>query len=134
MVSEEIGLNHFLKKKGFEVAAACWPAPSLPEAEPFLELCADCKKCEDYCPVRIRTGQILLKLKTFKGSDLPEQILRPLGYRKKMKESHMPAVASADFFPSETRSCPGLCGKRKRSILRKLQKSSLLIAPDVYFR
>ena len=46
---------------------------SFPEAAPFLELCADCKKCEDYCPVRIRTGQILLKLKSFKGPDWLEK-------------------------------------------------------------
>jgi L-lactate dehydrogenase complex protein LldF len=33
------------------------------EAKDLLALCADCKKCEDFCPVGIRTGDLLLKLK-----------------------------------------------------------------------
>lgn len=41
----------------------------------LLDLCADCKKCEEFCPVRIPTGDLILELKNRKGSSLWEKAL-----------------------------------------------------------
>ncbi len=46
---------------------------SLHESYKTLDLCADCKKCEDFCPVSIPTGELLLKLKSEKGPGLREK-------------------------------------------------------------
>lgn len=48
---------------------------SLKDAGPLLALCADCKKCQDFCPVGIRTGDLLLKLKNARGPKLWEKSL-----------------------------------------------------------
>lgn len=45
------------------------------EAERLLDMCADCRKCETFCPVGIPTSEILLKLKARKGPTFPERIL-----------------------------------------------------------
>lgn len=34
------------------------------EASSLLDFCADCKKCEEFCPVGIPTGELIQKLKT----------------------------------------------------------------------
>lgn len=52
------------------------------EAERLLDLCADCKKCEDFCPVGIPTSEILLKLKNSKGPSVWERALSG-GFRRK---------------------------------------------------
>jgi iron-sulfur cluster protein len=46
---------------------------SVAESERTLHFCADCKKCEDFCPVGIPTGELLVKLKTAAGSSLFER-------------------------------------------------------------
>ena len=45
------------------------------EAEKLLDMCADCRKCEAFCPVGIPTSEILLKLKTRKGPTAVERAL-----------------------------------------------------------
>jgi iron-sulfur cluster protein len=45
------------------------------EAAKLLDMCADCRKCEAFCPVGIPTSEILLKLKTAEGPNLSERVL-----------------------------------------------------------
>lgn len=44
-------------------------------SEKLLGFCADCKRCETFCPVSIPAGELLLLLKEKKGSALWEKIL-----------------------------------------------------------
>jgi iron-sulfur cluster protein len=46
---------------------------SLGESYRMLGFCADCKKCEEFCPVGIPTGDLLLKLKDLQGAGLREK-------------------------------------------------------------
>ena len=48
---------------------------SLKDASFLLDFCSDCKKCEEFCPVGIPTGDLILKLKTKKGPTLWERNL-----------------------------------------------------------
>lgn len=45
------------------------------EATALLDYCADCKKCEEFCPVSIPTSELILKLKQEEGPNLWEKIL-----------------------------------------------------------
>ena len=51
---------------------------SLRESCRTLDFCADCKKCEVFCPVGIPTGELLLKIKQTLGSRLWERTLSSL--------------------------------------------------------
>jgi Fe-S oxidoreductase len=46
---------------------------SLTKSSTLYDFCADCKKCEEFCPVGIPTGELLLKLKNKKGPKLWEK-------------------------------------------------------------
>ncbi len=46
---------------------------SVAESGRTLAMCADCRKCQDFCPVGIPTGELLVKLKTSRGASLPEK-------------------------------------------------------------
>jgi iron-sulfur cluster protein len=46
---------------------------SLREANRTLDLCSDCKKCEEFCPVGIPTGELLLRIKETQGPRLWEK-------------------------------------------------------------
>jgi Fe-S oxidoreductase len=46
------------------------------------DFCSDCKKCEEFCPVGLPTGELLLKLKGNKGPKLWERIVSTI-LRKK---------------------------------------------------
>ena len=46
---------------------------SLEESSKTLDFCADCRKCETFCPVGIPTGDLLLKVKNFQGPNLKEK-------------------------------------------------------------
>ncbi len=48
---------------------------SLDDSFDLLDFCSDCKKCEDFCPVGIPTGELLLKLKAAKKHGLLEKSL-----------------------------------------------------------
>ncbi len=48
---------------------------SLDDSFGLLHFCSDCKKCEDFCPVGIPTGELLLKLKAAKKPGLLEKSL-----------------------------------------------------------
>jgi iron-sulfur cluster protein len=47
-------------------------------SKPLLDFCADCKKCEEFCPVGIPTGELLCRLKEKKGSYAWEKFLSKL--------------------------------------------------------
>jgi iron-sulfur cluster protein len=49
------------------------------------DLCSDCKKCEEFCPVGIPTGEIILKLKAKKSSRYWEWALSTLLRKKKLQ-------------------------------------------------
>ena len=55
---------------------------SLKESSSLLDFCADCKKCEEFCPVGIPTGDLILKLKSEMGPKLWERAVSSL-FRKK---------------------------------------------------
>jgi L-lactate dehydrogenase complex protein LldF len=48
---------------------------SVTEAGQTLSLCADCRKCQDFCPVGIPTGELLVKLKASQGARPREKAL-----------------------------------------------------------
>jgi iron-sulfur cluster protein len=41
---------------------------SLEDSAALLDFCSDCKKCEEFCPVSIPTGELILHLKAEKGA------------------------------------------------------------------
>ncbi|MFC2161644.1 LUD domain-containing protein, partial [Acidobacteriota bacterium] len=47
-------------------------------SKPLLDFCADCKKCEEFCPVGIPSGELLFKLKEKKGGNYFEKTLSML--------------------------------------------------------
>ena len=47
-------------------------------SKPLLDFCADCKKCEEFCPVGIPAGELLFKLKEKKGANFWEKNLSML--------------------------------------------------------
>lgn len=59
---------------------------SLKGSSSLLDFCADCKKCEEFCPVGIPTGDIMLKLKCERGPKLWERTLSTLFRRKHLAE------------------------------------------------
>ena len=63
------------------------------EVDGLLDLCADCKKCEAFCPVGIPTSKILLKLKAWKGPTAFEKALSGLFRRKALTEGAAKALA-----------------------------------------
>jgi iron-sulfur cluster protein len=50
------------------------------------DFCSDCKKCEEFCPVGLPTGEILLKLKGKKGPKLWERSLSTVLRKKGMAD------------------------------------------------
>lgn len=52
----------------------------------LLEFCADCKKCEAFCPVGIPTSELLLKLKNKMGPNLGERALSTVISKKFLTE------------------------------------------------
>jgi len=60
---------------------------SLQDSYKTLDFCADCKKCEEFCPVSIPTGKLILKLKAEKGPGLREKGLSGLFRNKTLAEN-----------------------------------------------
>jgi len=60
---------------------------SLEDIYPLFSFCADCKKCEVFCPVGIPTGELILKLKSKRGPDLGERILSTIFRNRFISES-----------------------------------------------
>lgn len=66
---------------------------SVDEASAILEYCADCKKCEDFCPVGIPTADLLLELKSVRGPGLAEKGLSLLFRKKRFVQRAKAAIA-----------------------------------------
>jgi Fe-S oxidoreductase len=66
---------------------------TLDESYRTLDLCSDCKKCEEFCPVGIPTGELLLKIKKIKGSMPWEKGLSSLFRSKGLAESGVGVLA-----------------------------------------
>jgi iron-sulfur cluster protein len=60
---------------------------SFGQALSAADYCADCKKCEDFCPVGIRTGSLLLSLKLRRGPALWERMLSGLFRHARWQEA-----------------------------------------------
>ncbi|MGB8951065.1 MAG: LUD domain-containing protein [Candidatus Aminicenantales bacterium] len=59
---------------------------SAKETDALLELCANCKKCEEFCPVGIPTSEILVRLKNWKSSSIGEKSLSFIFRNKRLAE------------------------------------------------
>lgn len=59
---------------------------SLKDSSSLLDFCADCKKCEEFCPVGIPTGDLILKLKSDAGPKLWERTLSTFFRKKYLSE------------------------------------------------
>jgi Fe-S oxidoreductase len=59
---------------------------SLKESNRTLDLCSDCKKCEEFCPVGIPTGELLLRIKETQGPRLWEKGLSSIIRSKALTE------------------------------------------------
>lgn len=51
-----------------------------------LSLCADCKKCETFCPVGIHTGELILRLKNDLGPRWGEKILSFFMQKRRLQD------------------------------------------------
>jgi len=60
---------------------------TLGESYRTLDLCSDCKRCEEFCPVGIPTGELLLKIKKIKGPKPWEKGLSALFRSKGLAEN-----------------------------------------------
>jgi len=63
------------------------------EIDKLLDLCADCKKCEEFCPVGIPTSKILLKLKNWKGPTLFERAISAVFRRLSLSDAGTKALS-----------------------------------------
>lgn len=68
---------------------------SLGAGDRAAAFCADCKKCEDFCPVGIRTGDLLLNLKKRRGPAVWESVLSGMFRRSRWQDF---GAAAASFF------------------------------------
>ena len=59
---------------------------SIEDSFATLDFCSDCKKCEEFCPVSIPTGDLLLKLKAEKGPGVAEKAVSGLLRNKALAE------------------------------------------------
>jgi iron-sulfur cluster protein len=66
---------------------------SLRESLLTMDFCSDCKKCEEFCPVGIPTGELLLKIREAEGPRLWEKALSTLFRSKALAEKGAAAVA-----------------------------------------
>lgn len=72
---------------------------SVEESSEGWDFCADCKKCEEFCPVGIPTGDLILRLKGKKGARFWEKGLSSLFQRKYLMNmgakllSHFPSFS-----------------------------------------
>lgn len=55
---------------------------ALKKIAPLFDFCADCKKCEVFCPVEIPIGELILKLKSKIGPNLKERGISTIFCRK----------------------------------------------------
>jgi Fe-S oxidoreductase len=98
---------------------------SLGESFETLGFCADCKKCEEFCPVGIPTGDLLLKLKGFQGSSIPEKSISRLAASRNFSEKAVGLLSILQKFwqkRGRIRHLPFVWTKGKSIPLLKPQK------------
>jgi iron-sulfur cluster protein len=98
---------------------------SLQESFKTLDFCADCKKCEDFCPVSIPTGNLILKIKSAKGPGLSEKGISGLFRNTTLAESGAGVLAVLQKLWQKDgylRSLPFSWARGKRLLALKLQK------------
>jgi L-lactate dehydrogenase complex protein LldF len=112
---------------------------SLRESRRTLDFCADCKKCEEFCPVGIPTGELLLKIKETQGSRLWEKALSSLFRSKTLAEKGAGILAvlqKAWQKDGYFRRLPLVWTRGKRIPIlkpRKSQPGEPACGPKVYF-
>jgi iron-sulfur cluster protein len=112
---------------------------SVAESAKTLAFCADCKKCEDFCPVGIPTGELLVKIKTALGPSAAEKALSSLFRRRGAVEKGASLLAGVQKLWQKNghlRSLPLVWARGKRLPLLKPQKGVPTVRGDsgkVYF-
>jgi iron-sulfur cluster protein len=56
------------------------------EVSRLLSLCADCKKCENFCPVGLHSGELIARLKSDLGPSWSEKVLSRLMPRRRLQD------------------------------------------------
>jgi Fe-S oxidoreductase len=105
---------------------------SLRDAYGTLDFCADCKKCEEFCPVGIPTGELLLKIKETQGPRLWEKALSSLFRSKALAEKGagiMAVLQKAWQKEGYFRRLPLAWAREKRIPVLKPQKTGREEAP-----
>jgi len=74
---------------------------SAKEIAPLLSLCADCKKCETFCPVGLQTGELILRLKADLGPSWGEKILSFFMQKRKLQDEVLRLAIFLQKFWSE---------------------------------
>ncbi len=98
---------------------------SLDDASPLLRFCADCKKCEDFCPVGIPTGHFLLQLKSSLVASPAEKAISLLFQKKKLADQAAKVLAflqKAWQKDGHLRELPFSWAKRKRLPILKIAR------------
>jgi len=112
---------------------------SLAESAKTLAFCADCKKCENFCPVGIPTGELLIKIKTALGPSTAEKALSSLFRGRAVVELGASLLAKVQRFWQKNgrlRPLPLVWTKGKRLPLIKPQKGNEPVrgnAGKIYF-
>ena len=60
---------------------------ALKKIAPLFDFCADCKKCEVFCPVGIPTSELILRLKAERGPGMRERSISTLFKKKTLVEA-----------------------------------------------
>ncbi len=103
---------------------------SVEEAAPILSFCADCKKCETFCPVGIPTGELLVKIKAARGPTAAEKALSSLFRKKKALEAGARFVARIQGLWRKNdhfRALPVIGWKGRRLPLLKPRKAGIAV-------
>jgi L-lactate dehydrogenase complex protein LldF len=112
---------------------------SLEDAFPTVDFCADCKKCEDFCPVGIQTGRLTVGLKSVKGPGLAERGISGLFRNTARAEKGAEILAGLEKLWQKDgylRSLPFAWARGKRFPLLKREKEKTekrAAGPRVYF-
>jgi iron-sulfur cluster protein len=112
---------------------------SLEESFETMDFCADCKKCEAFCPVSIPTGNLILKIKSAQGPGLSEKGLSGLFQNTALAETGAGVLAVLQKLWQKNGYLKGLPfswtrGKRIPALRpRKDRLKGITARPKVYF-
>ncbi|MEW6457146.1 MAG: LUD domain-containing protein [Acidobacteriota bacterium] len=67
------------------------------ETFPYLNLCSDCKKCEEFCPTGIPVPDMISELKNIRGSGVKEKIFMNYFKNNKFRESLLEFLSFAQI-------------------------------------